>query len=279
MWTLWFQGQKKMLSFKKKPASITARERGFSLAEVLAALVILTLVSSSVLLVIHNNASAASDLTIRMRAFEIARENMEKLLALNTVSENIEYGVSEIYPDIQWQTTVEAFREPIYSKTWIQAICSAEYLDTKGQTQTVELTHWITQLTDQQAKMLNEYKKQQENSLLQSGQIIQDIAEAAAYVGVDVDTIRQWQANGMRMTKEGYYLVDELELYEWTNGNPTMADRREAQQSKAGYDQTQDLLDETELDELMMNETDDSENPDMATPGASELQGLEIPGL
>ena len=63
-------------------------------------------------------------------------------------------------------------------------------MDVKGQLQTVELTHWMTQLTDQQAKRLEDFKRQQAESLLQSGQIIQNIDEAAAYVGVDVETIR-----------------------------------------------------------------------------------------
>ena len=128
-----------MCLFKKKTQSGTRRIRGFSLVEIMGALTILAMTSSSVLVVIHRNAAAAADLTIRMRAFEIARENMEKLLATNSVSETTEYGVSEIYPDIQWQTTVEAFSETESAKTWIRAICSAEYTDVNGELQIVEL--------------------------------------------------------------------------------------------------------------------------------------------
>jgi hypothetical protein len=41
-----------------------------------------------------------------MHAFEIARENMEKLLAAGSVKETAEYGTSDEYPEIKWQTVV-----------------------------------------------------------------------------------------------------------------------------------------------------------------------------
>jgi general secretion pathway protein I len=267
-----------MCFFKKKTLSVARRGRGFTLAEILGALAILAMTSSSVLVVIHRNAAAAADLTIRMRAFEIARENMEKLLATNSVGETTEYGVNEIYPDIQWQTTVEAFNEPESAKTWIRAICSAEYTDVTGELQTVELTHWITPLTDQQAKMLSEFKERQDQRLAESGQIIIDIEEAAAYVGVDAETIRQWEANGMRKTREGYYIADELDLYERTNGRPTMADRLEAQQI-SDDDEIPELLDESDLDESMDSESDGSVGSETDVPGDSEIDDFEALGL
>jgi len=259
-----------MCGFKKKTLSVARGIRGFSLVEVMAALAILAMTSSSVLVVIHRNAAAAADLTIRMWAFEIARENMEKLLSTNSVSETTEYGVSEIYPDIQWETMVEAFNEPESKRTWIRAICSAEYTDVNGELQTVELTHWITPLTDAQAKKLREFKERQAERLAESGQIIRDIEEAAAYVGVDAETIRQWETNGMRKTKEGYYITDELDLYERTNGWPTMADRLEAQQMNAD-DEIPGLIDESELEEFMGSESEGSVGSETDVPGDSEV--------
>jgi hypothetical protein len=85
-----------------------------------------------------------------MWAFEVARENMEKLLASETVSEISEYGESEKYPEIQWQTTVETFYEPLTSRIWFQAICSTQYTDTEGEEQTIELTHWLTEVSKAQ---------------------------------------------------------------------------------------------------------------------------------
>jgi len=122
----------------------------FSLLEVIAALVILALVSSSVLVVINRCMSSSADSALCMQAFEVARENMEKLLASDSVSEIAEYGTSDKYPQIQWQRVVEAFYEPVTSRMWVQATCSAEYADTAGQQQTVELTHWLTDLTKEQ---------------------------------------------------------------------------------------------------------------------------------
>ncbi len=135
----------------------------FSLPEVAAALIILALVSSGVLVVINRCMVSASNLALRMQAFEVARENMEKLLASESVSEMAEFGNSDEYPQIQWQTVVETFYEPITARMWIQAVCSAEYTDTAGDVQAVELTHWLTDLTKKQLlQIIEEMKKEKE---------------------------------------------------------------------------------------------------------------------
>ncbi len=137
----------------------------FSLVEVLAALAILALISSSVLVVINRCMTSAANSTWKMQAFEVARENMEKLLCSDSVTETVEYGSSDKYPDIQWQSTVDSFYEPITERMWIQAVCSAQYTDTDGQPQTVELTHWITDLTVEEAiKILEEKARLEEQS-------------------------------------------------------------------------------------------------------------------
>jgi hypothetical protein len=153
-----------------------------------------------------------------MRAFEIARENMEKLLGLTSVEEKGEYGVNEQYPDIRWQTTVESFYEPLTSRAWVRAVCSAEYTDSAGETKSVELTHWLTDLTEEQTKMLMERKELQGKQL--SIHIIETEELAAEYAGVNVETIRQWARGGMPMF-DGAYLKPWLELYFSTGGNPT----------------------------------------------------------
>lgn len=95
-----------------------------------------------------------------MRAFEAARENMEELLASESVAEASDYGESEKYPEIQWYTTVETFYEPLTSRVWIQAICSAQYTDTAGDEQTIELTHWLTEVS--KAQLIQMIKEGQE---------------------------------------------------------------------------------------------------------------------
>jgi len=206
---------------KKNPLSVLPNCKGFSLPEVMAALTILALASVSVLVVIDRCMASAADSQLRMHAFEVARDNMEKLLAASSVKETVEYGSSDKYPEIQWQTVVETFSEPVTSKMWIQAICSAEYTDTEGQTQTVELTHWLTGLTEAQAKQILEAQEKQKERLAEADQLLEGAEEAADCVGVDVETIQQWVENGMVKTEDGYYIKIYLELYQEYDGDPT----------------------------------------------------------
>ncbi len=122
----------------------------FSLVETVTALIILAITTSSVLVVINRCVSSTADSAIRRQAFEVARDNMETVLTSTSVSEMVEVGTSDKYPQIQWQTTIEPFYEPVTKRMWVQAVCSAEYTDTAGELQTVELTHWLTDLTKEQ---------------------------------------------------------------------------------------------------------------------------------
>jgi type II secretory pathway component PulJ len=152
--------------------------RAFSLLETVAALAILALVSFGVLAVVERCTAAMADSQLRMQAFEVARENMEKLLALASVSDKLEYGVSDKYPDIEWQTVVEPFYEPVTKRMWVRAICSAYYKDTDAQLQTVELTHWLTNLTKKQVLDVLKQWQTEEQLLAEADQLIETIAQA-----------------------------------------------------------------------------------------------------
>jgi len=191
----------------------------FTLIETLTALAILAIVSSSVLVVINRCMASAADSAQRYHAFEVARENMEKLLSRDSVEEMVEYGSSDNRPEVQWQTTVEVFYEPITERMWIQAICSAEYTDTDGESQTVELTHWLTDLTKSEVIQIIEEKQKEKEWLAE--QIIETEEDAADYAGVDVRTIQQWVENGMPLTDDGGYIRAYLDLYKEYNGSPT----------------------------------------------------------
>lgn len=192
----------------------------FSLIEAMTALIILALVTSSVMVVINRSIESASDSIWRNRAFKVARENMEMLLSADSVSETIEYGQSEKYPQIYWETTIEPFYEPSTSRMWMKAVCLAEYIDTQGEPQKVELLHWLTNLSkEQMLQMLNLAEN------IEVDQLIETIEEAAGYAGVDENTIRQWVDNGMLVTAKGYYIKDWLDLYEETDGEPTAKEK------------------------------------------------------
>jgi type II secretory pathway pseudopilin PulG len=166
--------------------------KAFSLVEAVTALIILGLVCSSVLVVINRCMVGAADSELRMRAFEVARENMEKLLVSESVGETSEYGESEKYPEIQWYTTVETFYEPLTSRIWFQAICSAQYTDTEGEEQTIELTHWLTEVS--KAQLIQMIKEGQEgpsdvNELDPNGPVPPTTPTPDDFEGVDCDDL------------------------------------------------------------------------------------------
>lgn len=200
------------------------RTKAFSLLEVMMALGILALISSSVLVVIDRCIASAAESALRMRAFEVVRENMEQLLASTTVKESIEYGESEKYPDIGWQTVVETFYEPITARMWIKGVCSAQYNDPNGQEQTIELTHWLTDLTKEQLLQIENRDEQEQGDLY--GELIETMEEAADYAGVDVETIEQWLQNGMLTTEDGSFIKDNIDLYMRSGGNPSAEDMK-----------------------------------------------------
>ena len=196
-----------------------SERKAFTLAEVMTALVILGLICSGVLVVIGRCAASATDTALRMQAFEVARENMEKLLASESVQEGTDFGDSEKYPQIKWQTAVETFYEPITSQMWVRAVCSAEYSDSTDKTQTVELTHWLTKVTDEQMQELMEQLQEDQEWLAE--QILATIDEAAQYAQVDVQTIQRWIDNGMLTAEDGSFFKSNLDIYKNANGEPS----------------------------------------------------------
>jgi len=228
----------------------------FSLIETVTALIILAIISSSVFVVINRCMSSVADSALRMQAFEVSRKNMETLLVKDSVAEMVEYGSSDKYPEIQWQTTVETFYEPITERMWIQAVCSAEYTDTAGELQKVELTHWLTDLTKEQLIKIIEQRQKD----LTAEQIIETKQEAAVYADVDVETIELWEANAMLTTKDGYYIKSELDLYKQTNGKPTAEDRNRMAKKVADLEEAKDGQDEK--DEQDEPKPDDELKPD-----------------
>ena len=134
--------------------SVKNKKTGFTLIESMAAVLILGIIVSSVIVVFIRCSSGSLDSMRKMQAFEVARENMENILTEDSVSERSEHGFSEKYPHIEWATKIQTFYEPVYKKMWVKAICSAQYEDSKGEIQTVEFTHWLTVLKDNQVKQV-----------------------------------------------------------------------------------------------------------------------------
>jgi len=123
------------------PIQPALRAGGFTLVEIAAALAILAGLLASALIVMNNAVQATLEIQGRRQAFEIARENLESLLTVTTISDQADSGWSERYPDIRWELTVEPFYEPISNKMWIRAVSAAYYYDKANQEQAVRLEH------------------------------------------------------------------------------------------------------------------------------------------
>ena len=207
------------------------KEKAFSLVEVLTALTILAMISGSVLVVIDRSTASAANSMQRLHAFEVARENMEKLLSSASVKEGVEYGDSNNYPDISWETVVETFYEPITSRMWIRGVCSAKYNDPNGQEQTIELEHWLTDLTKEQ--LLQIMKRDEEKQEDGSGDLIATLEEAAEYAGVDAETIQLWLNNGLLTLEDGSFVKTNLDIFMRSKGNPSDNDKKQQIKTKA----------------------------------------------
>ena len=226
---------------------LSRQRQGFTLVETLVALEIMALIASSVVVVMNRCITSTTNLTLETQAFEVARQQMDQILAKASVQEMAEFGTSEQYPGIEWQTTVEIFEEPVEGATWARAVCSSTYEDVDGQPQTVELTCWLTRLTQDQLARL-EQKTPDANDQLLVG------SEAAAdYAGVTVETIQEWQANGLAITAEGGYIKENLDLYKRTNGQPGEQEKQQQIRSldelRARQSQTSEATDEEQTHE------------------------------
>ena len=157
MWIFLFRNQDRMYHFKNKTQCHF--DNGFTLLEVVGAIALLAIVVSTVLVVTNNCMITAMDTKAKMDAFKIARENMELVLSKSVIEEFVEYGYDEINPDIEWETEVKSFTEPVSSNMWIQATCSASYTDSNSERQIVELTHWVTGLSDAEMKKIRDQRK------------------------------------------------------------------------------------------------------------------------
>lgn len=209
-------------SFDDRRAGRRPEAAGFTLLEVLTGLAILALVSSSVLVVIDRCVASAANSSLRMEAFSLVRENLEKVLVQESVEESVEYGTSDKYPDISWQTVVEAFPEPMGGEMWVRAVCSAEYVDSQGETQEIELTHWIAKLTEQQA---GELMDDEEVAALEAEQALATAEQAAQYARIDVETLDEWIEAGLKTTEDEAFIKYNLDLFMDSQGEPSDQDK------------------------------------------------------
>lgn len=179
--------------------------RGFTLLEVVTALLVLGTICATVLAVMNRAIGTAIDLRKRTQAFEVARENMENLLRLMTISDMSDFGTDPLYPDIEWETTVEPFTEPATNKMWIRAVCTASYPDSAGEIQEVTLTHWLTGLTDKQAQQILDQQNREGKYL--------DLLSANDKTRAEQSAIRRYlREKGIDLKVYATVLADQVQL-------------------------------------------------------------------
>lgn len=183
------------------------RRSAFTLVEVAVTIVVVGLIVGSAMSILDRIVGAMGDMRLRADAFELARQNMETLLSEATVQDKTEYGVSEIHPEIQWQTVIEPFYEPITNAMWVRAVCSAGFNDSKGQYQNIELEHWLTNLSAEVVRQIIQQQKAEEEYLdllsgTSSGQeeaaIQETIIAYLTYAGLDVEAYKNFLARQRR---------------------------------------------------------------------------------
>ena len=140
---------------------------GFTLLEVITALMIVTLITSTVLVTINRYAEQTINRQLAMQAFHLARENMEKILASDTIEETLEFSTSDDNPDIQTTSVVETFFEPQTERMWIRAVCSASFTDAEGKEHTLDFTHWVTDISMEQMIQIIEFRQWQSTQAAQ----------------------------------------------------------------------------------------------------------------
>ena len=184
-----------------------SRRAAFTLVEVVAAMVVLSMMLASVMVLMNRYVDSVIDLQLRTEAFELARGNMEQLLAESKLSDITEFGDSETNPEIEWQTLVEPFYEPVTNQMWVRAVCSAGFTDSKGEFENIELEHWITNLTAAQVKqiMAQQQVEAEYMDLLAGGEdsIIQETTEAyLKEEGLDYEAYKRFSAQQKRKKLE-----------------------------------------------------------------------------
>jgi len=136
--------------------------KGFTVLEALMAMLVLGFVVASILVVMENSIASLGDLKLRTQAFELARENMEMLLVENEITESSDSGTSDLYPEIEWETSIKAQDAGGDSSgMWVKAKSSASYKDSQDELQEIELEQWVTALDEKQAKQIQKLREMQ----------------------------------------------------------------------------------------------------------------------
>jgi prepilin-type N-terminal cleavage/methylation domain-containing protein len=268
---------------------------GFTLIEVVAALLVLSMILTSVMVAMTGITESMIDLRSRTQAFDVARQNMEELLSSTSVSDKSDFGFLEWNPDISWQTVVEPFYEPISKRMWIRGVCTAGYTDSKGERQTIELSCWLTGLTAEQIRQIIAQQKQIEKLMEEFAQTEygMQIAERhqinlafLRYKEIDVEGYKAFieQLERRRMDylaqygiDDGYQeLADILTQEEFDYMYPIAPDDGEYVNFYKNYDPQNPQYGQPQQDTQGQSESGQTGQPEQTSKDMS-LEGIKLP--
>jgi len=135
-----------------------------------------------------------------------------------------------------------------------RGVCSAQYTDSDEQEQTVELTHWLTDLTKDQLLQIEQRDEEELQEL--AAELIETLEDAADYAGVNVETIEQWLQNGLLTTENGSFIKDNLDLFISSNGNPSEEEKNQQAKSLADLKNKRSQSSDGSMDDAGKDEID-----------------------
>lgn len=161
-----------------------ANRKAYTLVEAMAALLVMGIVVSGVVVTITNCLDSMIDMRLENSAVDLARENMEYILAKNDAFEFYDSGVDEYNPDLDWETGFEVSTYPNTSDMWVRAFSNAGYYCTDGEYKTVEFESWIVRLTDEQ-------QQQYQDQVEEEQQMLEDVADAVSEAQAEKDAANE----------------------------------------------------------------------------------------
>lgn len=269
-----------MQSRSTQQQTARSRHNAFTFIEVVAAVALLAIMLSSVLVLMNQFIGAVGDMRLRREAFELARSNMETLLSETKLPDIYEYGESETDPDIRWQTVVEPFYEPYKGRMWIRAVCSASFFNSKDEEENIELEHWITNLTAAQIRQILAQQQVEDAylDLLQEGEYNDIQLATIAYLeqeGLDVEAYKAFLERQRRQKLE---YLDKNEMRGYDDYVEQLAEEENDFLEDLGmdFDAYNDFA-ATYVPPAPQNQSDssdlpDSESPDEYTPDEPETR-------
>ncbi|AQQ09381.1 hypothetical protein L21SP3_01185 [Sedimentisphaera cyanobacteriorum] len=145
--------------------TLSQNTKAFTLLESMAALFVMGIVTTGVMVTISNCINSMTDMRLEQEAVKLARENMEYLLAESNVREYVESGVDEYNTNLSWEMGYEVKTFPDTDQQWVMAFSVVEYYNSENELESVELENWLAKLSMRESQQLEEQRQLEQEYL------------------------------------------------------------------------------------------------------------------